>query len=458
MKKPQKNVKSLLAIGAFLGVINYQTISEAMVRSILGVEPTVYMETIDNQRENYSLSATNAIRPVVYDGDDHSHEGSTDLDAEQAGEYITDTGQERESEVRIVNDADVYAGDDAVADAPDSNETPEPVLPEEPETPQVPDAQIPEVVDPQPQPSEEALPESDDRESGNDINSNNNQNNNKKEPVLNDPDPITENPESPIDEEERENNFQFSVSQNLTTRQFINEIGTDAQDVAYQNDLYASVMIAQAILETGSGNSALSSPPNHNLFGIKGSYRGQKVTFNTQEDDGSGTWYTISSHFRKYPGYRESIEDYARLLRGGLSGNPRFYAPVWKSNASTYREATAWLTGRYATDIHYDQKLNALIEAYDLTIYDHEPTEDTAEQDAQVRSKNVADDSEEFNEKRSTLFEELQVPSVNRRGSGNLPASIRTAKERLQENANANTFANQLRGKERATSEVKADE
>ena len=32
-------------------------------------------------------------------------------------------------------------------------------------------------------------------------------------------------------------------------------------------------MIAQAILESGSGNSKLSQKPNYNLFGIKGDYK-----------------------------------------------------------------------------------------------------------------------------------------------------------------------------------------
>ena len=39
-------------------------------------------------------------------------------------------------------------------------------------------------------------------------------------------------------------------------------------------------MIAQAILESDS-ESSLAQSPNHNLFGIKGDYKGQSVTFNT---------------------------------------------------------------------------------------------------------------------------------------------------------------------------------
>ncbi|MHC5247647.1 glucosaminidase domain-containing protein [Enterococcus sp. LJL90] len=170
-----------------------------------------------------------------------------------------------------------------------------------------------------------------------------------------------------------ESNYNYSVTANKTTAEFIEAIGKDAQEIAWNADLYASVMIAQAILETGSGNSRLSSEPNFNLFGIKGSYNGESVSFNTQEDDGSGTLYTIQASFRKYPSYRQSLEDYAELLRGGIQGNSSFYSQTWKVNADSYQDVTAFLTGRYATDTNYNLKLNALIEAYNLTDYDQKP-------------------------------------------------------------------------------------
>lgn len=99
-------------------------------------------------------------------------------------------------------------------------------------------------------------------------------------------------------------------------------------------------MMAQAILESGSGNSLLSSEPNHNLFGIKGSYKGSSVTFNTLEQDSSGQSYQIRAQFRKYPSYKESLEDYADLIKNGLTGNPDFYKPTWKSETKDYKEAT----------------------------------------------------------------------------------------------------------------------
>lgn len=171
-------------------------------------------------------------------------------------------------------------------------------------------------------------------------------------------------------EENKVENYEYAVTK--TTQEFIEVIGEDARRIAYENDLYASVMIAQAILESGSGNSALSQAPNYNLFGIKGTYRGQSVSMMTMEDDGTGKLYSIQSVFRKYPGYTESLEDYAQLLTGkGNSLNSTFYYGVRKSYAKDYQKATAFLTGRYATDTNYDKKLNGIIEAYNLTQYDN---------------------------------------------------------------------------------------
>ncbi|GAB7137343.1 NlpC/P60 family protein [Enterococcus faecalis] len=174
----------------------------------------------------------------------------------------------------------------------------------------------------------------------------------------------------------------FHFSQNQTTDQFLKKIADDAQEIGQKEGIYASVMMAQAILESGSGNSLLSSEPNHNLFGIKGSYKGSSVTFNTLEQDSSGQSYQIRAQFRKYPSYKESLEDYADLIKNGLTGNPDFYKPTWKSETKDYKEATKYLEGRYATDRQYSQKLNAIIEAYDLTKYDEPKKEATTTEEA----------------------------------------------------------------------------
>ncbi|EHK9935995.1 C40 family peptidase [Enterococcus faecium] len=182
----------------------------------------------------------------------------------------------------------------------------------------------------------------------------------------------------------------FDFSQNQTTDQFLKKIADDAQEIGQKEGIYASVMMAQAILESGSGNSLLSSEPNHNLFGIKGSYKGSSVTFNTLEQDSSGQSYQIRAQFRKYPSYKESLEDYADLIKNGLTGNPDFYKPTWKSETKDYKEATKYLEGRYATDRQYSQKLNAIIEAYDLTKYDEPKKEAATTEEANAEILNMS--------------------------------------------------------------------
>ena len=128
--------------------------------------------------------------------------------------------------------------------------------------------------------------------------------------------------------------------------------------------------MAQAIVESGWGASTLSKAPNYNLFGIKGSYNGQSVYMDTWEYL-NGKWLVKKEPFRKYPSYMESFQDNAHVLKTtSFQAGVYYYAGAWKSNTSSYRDATAWLTGRYATDPSYNAKLNNVITAYNLTQYD----------------------------------------------------------------------------------------
>lgn len=156
-------------------------------------------------------------------------------------------------------------------------------------------------------------------------------------------------------------------SEDLTTEKFISLVGESARSIAAESDLYASVMIAQAILESASGNSQLAQAPNNNLFGIKGTYKGQSVQLPTKEDDGSGSTYSINADFRQYDTVEESLSDYADLLSNSMGD---FYAGARKSNTDSFVDACDFLVGRYATDIFYSEKLQDLIETYDLTRFD----------------------------------------------------------------------------------------
>lgn len=162
----------------------------------------------------------------------------------------------------------------------------------------------------------------------------------------------------------------INFTENEGAKKFISTIAEDARKLGQEYDVFASVMIAQALLESGSGTSSLSLPPNYNLFGVKGTYQGQAVSMATQEDRGNGDLYSINSAFRKYPNYAASLGDYVQLLRGGISGNDGYYQNAWRSTAKNYLRATQALTGKYATDTSYNRKLNSIIAVYNLTQYD----------------------------------------------------------------------------------------
>lgn len=194
-------------------------------------------------------------------------------------------------------------------------------------------------------------------------------------------------PNQEIKAEEKAATTETKVKQ-LAMHPFLNDIIPSATSIAAKNDLYASVMLAQAVLESGWGKSSLGSAPNYNLFGIKGDYEGESVVKDTLEDSGNQDYYEIVANFRKYPSYKESLEDYAHLLKNGTNWDPNYYSGAWKSNAVTYKDATNHLTGRYATDAAYATKLNRIIEEHQLTIYDTPATEkDLTETPVQTGNK-----------------------------------------------------------------------
>lgn len=146
---------------------------------------------------------------------------------------------------------------------------------------------------------------------------------------------------------------------------FLNTIGPVAQQVAQENGIYASVMIAQAALESGWGNSALSTE-GHNLFGVKWNGTGNYVTMPTQEYYG-GQWHTINAKFQSYNSYYDSLTGYAQLIKNNFPNSTR-------ANAATPQIAAANLKngvyGSYATDPNYANSLDRMISDYGLTRYD----------------------------------------------------------------------------------------
>lgn len=157
----------------------------------------------------------------------------------------------------------------------------------------------------------------------------------------------------------------YSVKQPLPDQaRFINRIARHAQRIGKTYDLYPSVIIAQAALESNWGSSGLSLAPHHNLFGVKGQYAGHGVLKSTTEFINEQP-LQVQDVFRSYADDSQSLQDYAETLQQPL------YKHVHRSLAKDYREATRALVGCYATDPDYDKKLNQIIDSYQLTRYDN---------------------------------------------------------------------------------------
>jgi lysozyme len=145
-------------------------------------------------------------------------------------------------------------------------------------------------------------------------------------------------------------------------RAFINQIAPGAIVAQQTYGVPAAVTIAQAIDESGWGQSALASE-DYNLFGIKGTGPAGSVALPTQEVY-DGQTVNITADFRVYHDVAESIDDHGKLL--AESGS---YSAAMASKQSPNSFANA-LTGVYATDPGYGSQLIDLMRKYNLYRYD----------------------------------------------------------------------------------------
>ncbi|MCI2032973.1 MAG: glycoside hydrolase family 73 protein [Lactobacillus sp.] len=152
-----------------------------------------------------------------------------------------------------------------------------------------------------------------------------------------------------------------------TKAAFIKRLAPYAQELHQTYGVFASITLAQAILESDWGQSTLASD-YHNLFGIKSSDAAHSQVLTTQEYV-NDKWVTIKARFAVYPNDQASMKAHALLFVNGTNWNPAQYQEVLK--ATTYQAAaTALKTDGYATDPDYPSKLVNLIKEWRLDQYD----------------------------------------------------------------------------------------
>jgi LysM repeat protein len=148
-------------------------------------------------------------------------------------------------------------------------------------------------------------------------------------------------------------------------KQFIEKVGQLAATDMQKSGVSASLTIAQAILESGWGESGLTVKGNA-LFGIKAgtNWKGKVYSGKTKECYDGATYEDITATFRAYDSWEESVTDHSALL----TGMARYKAVIGERD---YKAACiAIKAAGYATDPTYSQKLINLIESYGLNEYD----------------------------------------------------------------------------------------
>lgn len=159
-------------------------------------------------------------------------------------------------------------------------------------------------------------------------------------------------------------------AESTTQSNFLNVATPYAVQAAKYYGIYPSVMLSQAIVESGWGQSTLATQAN-NLFGMKGSFNGNSYTVSTREEDSNGNSYYINAAFRAYPSWSASFADNGLKLRTGTSDKPTRYSGTWLENCNSYTDSTQGLVnGGYATSHSYATNLNSCIATNNLTKYD----------------------------------------------------------------------------------------
>ena len=150
----------------------------------------------------------------------------------------------------------------------------------------------------------------------------------------------------------------------MNPQAFITQVSPLAQAEAKRTGVFASITIAQAALESGWGQSGLAKAGN-NLFGIKADnlWRGEILTLDTKEFI-KGEWVVVSAKWRKYPSWKDSIDDHATFLKQ----NSRYLPCFSCLTAEAFVKALA--KAGYATDPGYANKVISVITAHKLTSLD----------------------------------------------------------------------------------------
>lgn len=185
------------------------------------------------------------------------------------------------------------------------------------------------------------------------------------------------------------NNTNETIPSTKNVEEFLEQYGDSFMYVANEYNLYASVMIAQAGIESAWGSSIIGN----NLFGIKCYNREYGCSDNlTTNEEVNGKIITIKDSFQLSPegGKIGAVKLYVDFLYNG-SAFPKYSRKLTKTYHKTYRSAVNSLITdlKYATDTSYINKIINVIETYNLTKYDTKENRSYPELKNVVLNKNL---------------------------------------------------------------------
>ena len=148
----------------------------------------------------------------------------------------------------------------------------------------------------------------------------------------------------------------------LEVKKYIADFEQAAINGTGKTNLFPSVKMAQAILESNIGKSTLSKLHN-NHFGIKQGlgWKGEIANMQTREVVKGKSIY-INQPFRKYPTAEDSFKDHTNFL----VKNSRYAKSGVFSADTPEKQAQALQAAGYATDPNYSKSLINIINGYDL--------------------------------------------------------------------------------------------
>lgn len=164
----------------------------------------------------------------------------------------------------------------------------------------------------------------------------------------------------------------------IAKSRFIQILGPIARENYKRTGVLASVTMAQAILESGWGQSSLAKQGN-NLFGMKAglsgnnwagsAWDGVNVYKKKTSEYGSRGRYRTKASFRKYSCVEDSIEDHSSYLLNAKNGRKKRYAGLTKTK-SYKKQLKIIRKGGYCTSSSYVNQLTRVIRTYKLTRFD----------------------------------------------------------------------------------------